>query len=251
MGAGIEVKLQAFEGPLELLLHLIEKNKVSIYDIPIVMITEQYMEYLNQMDRRDLDSMSEFLVMAATLLNIKAKMLLPKKQEENQEEEEDPRLELVRRLIEYKMYHYAAMELKDRQLDANKSMYKKKDLPKEVLEYKEEIDPKTLVDGITLQKLNEIFQSVMKKQVDKIDPIRSKFGEIKKEEVSLEEKMQEISEKIRGLRNIRFRTLLEIQASKVQVVVTFLAILELMKTGIVTIRQESLFAEIIVDGCDG
>ena len=149
------------------------------------------------------------------------------------------------------MYHYAAMELKDRQLDANKSMYKKKDLPKEVLEYKEEIDPKTLVDGITLQKLNEIFQSVMKKQVDKIDPIRSKFGEIKKEEVSLEEKMQEISEKIRGLKNIRFRTLLEIQASKVQVVVTFLAILELMKTGIVTIRQESLFAEIIVDGCDG
>ena len=95
------VKLQVFEGPLDLLLHLLEKNKVNIYDIPIVTITEQYLDYVNHMEEEDLDVMSEFLVMAATLIRIKSKMLLPKVTEDD-EEEEDPRDELVRRLLEYK-----------------------------------------------------------------------------------------------------------------------------------------------------
>ena len=117
MGKGIPVKLQVFEGPLDLLLHLIDKNKIDIYDIPIVEITNQYMEYIQAMDRADLNVMSEFLVMAATLIKIKSKMLLPK-DEEDPEDEEDPREELVRRLLEYKMYKCMANELKDRQLDA-------------------------------------------------------------------------------------------------------------------------------------
>ena len=97
----IDIRLDAFEGPLDLLLHLIEKNKINIYDIPIVLITEQYMEYLEAMEEAyPLESFSEFLVMAATLLRIKSKMLLPK--EEKEEETEDPREELVRRLMEYK-----------------------------------------------------------------------------------------------------------------------------------------------------
>ena len=100
---GISVKLEAFEGPLDLLLHLIDKNKVNIYDIPIVEITKQYMEYLQEMQRRDLNVMSEFLVMAATLLDIKSKMLLPKEVNEDGEEE-DPRQELVEKLLEYKLY---------------------------------------------------------------------------------------------------------------------------------------------------
>ena len=108
-------KLQVFEGPLDLLLYLIEKNKVNIYDIPIVEITAQYMEYVNQMKKDNLDTLSEFLVMAATLLDIKSKMLLPKKEEEEQEQE-DPRAELVQQLLEYKMYKCMANELKDRQL---------------------------------------------------------------------------------------------------------------------------------------
>ena len=119
----ISVKLQAFEGPLDLLLHLIDKNKVNIYDIPIVMITEQYLEYVNAMDKTDLNVVSEFLVMAATLLDIKSRMLLPA--EVNEEgEEEDPRAELVEKLLEYKMYKYMAYELKDRQVDAMRSLYK-------------------------------------------------------------------------------------------------------------------------------
>ncbi|MEG1575776.1 MAG: segregation/condensation protein A, partial [Clostridium sp.] len=99
----ISYKLENFEGPLDLLLHLIEKNKVSIYDIPIVLITEQYLAYVSHMEKQDLDVVSDFLVMAATLIAIKSKMLLPADEPED-EEEEDPRAELVRRLLEYKTY---------------------------------------------------------------------------------------------------------------------------------------------------
>ncbi len=246
---GIDVKLQVFEGPLDLLLHLIEKNKVNIYDIPIVSITEQYLEYIETMERSDLDVMSEFLVMAATLINIKSKMLLPKDEEE-EAEEDDPREELVRRLLEYKMYKYAAYELKDMQLDASKALYKKSTIPEEIEEYVEDIDPATLVDGMTLSKLNEIFKSIMRKQVDKVDPIRSKFGTIEKEEVNIEDKMADIRAEVRGLRGISFRTLLEMQASKINVIVTFLAILELMKVGAITIRQNELFDDIVIDSLD-
>ena len=135
----ISVKLEAFEGPLDLLLHLIEKNKVDIYDIPIVMITEQYLDYIKAMETEDMNVMSEFLVMAATLLDIKCRMLLPK--EVNEEgEEEDPRAELVQKLLEYKMYKYMAYELKDRQVDAAKTWFKDKTLPKEIEDYRPPID---------------------------------------------------------------------------------------------------------------
>jgi segregation and condensation protein A len=245
----IDVKLQVFEGPLDLLLHLIEKNQVNIYDIPIVLITEQYLAYVNEMQRQDLDVMSEFLVMAATLINIKAKMLLPKEEEE-EKEEEDPRAELVRRLLEYKMYKYAATELKDMELDASYAFYKQPTIPEEVADYKEDIDPVELCDGMTLSRLNEIFQMVMKKQVDKIDPIRSKFGTIEKEEVNIEDKMKEVREQVAGLKGISFRTLLEIQASKLNIIVTFMAVLELMKTGAITVRQDGLFGDIIIDSTE-
>ena len=178
------IKLQVFEGPLDLLLHLLDKNKVNIYDIPIVEITAQYMEYITEMKRRDLNVMSEFLVMAATLIDIKSKMRLPKSEEE-QEEEEDPRAELVQQLLEYKMYKCMAYELRDRQMDAGKVMFKEPTIPDEVMAYEEPIDMEELVSDVTLAKLNEIFKSIMKKQVDKVDPIRSKFGKIQKEEVSL------------------------------------------------------------------
>ena len=130
----LEVKLQVFEGPLDLLLHLIEKNKVDIYDIPIVEITEQYLDYVSKMPKDDLDLASEFLVMAATLIDIKSKMLLPKEVDENGEEI-DPRAELVEKLIEYKVYKYAAVELRDMQVYAGKSLYKEPTIPDEVAKY--------------------------------------------------------------------------------------------------------------------
>ena len=107
----ISVKLEKFEGPLDLLLHLIEKNKIDIYDIPIVEITAQYLEYIRQMQEEDMNVMSEFLLMAATLIDIKCKMLLPAEVNEDGEEE-DPRAELVQKLLEYKMYKYMSLELR-------------------------------------------------------------------------------------------------------------------------------------------
>ena len=168
MDEKLEFKINQFEGPLDLLLHLIDKNKFNIFDIPIVEITEQYLDYLNRMQEENLDVMSEFLVMAATLISIKAKMLLPREEKE-EEEEEDPRAELVRRLLEYKMYKYASLELKDMNLDAGKNYYKPATIPKEVLEYKEEIDPAEVIGDVTLAKLNEIFTQVMKRTVDRVD----------------------------------------------------------------------------------
>lgn len=242
---GIPVKLQVFEGPLDLLLHLIDKNKIDIYDIPIVEITNQYMEYIRAMDKEDLNIMSEFLLMAATLLDIKCRMLLPK--EVNEEgEEEDPRQELVEQLLEYKMYKYMSYELRDRQVEGERSWYKEPAIPEEVQEYVEPVDLDILLDGLTLAKLNSIFKDVIKKQVDKIDPVRSSFGKIEKEEVTLPQKLDYVLDYAREHRKFGFRQLLERQCSKTQIVVTFLAILQLMKEGAIDIDQEQPFEDIMI-----
>lgn len=242
---GIPVKLEVFEGPLDLLLHLIDKNKLNIYDIPIVLITEQYMDYIKQMESKDMEIMSEFLVMAATLLNIKSKMLLPKEVTEDLEEE-DPRRELVERLLEYKMYKYMSFELKDRQLDASKVIFKDPSIPDEIKGYKEEIVVEDLLADITLAKLHTIFKSVVKKQVDKIDPIRSKFRHVEREEINLADKMLFLEEFGKSHETFSFRMLLEAQASKMEMIVTFLGILEMMKVGKFKIVQENIFDDIII-----
>lgn len=243
---GIPVKLNVFEGPLDLLLHLIDKNKIDIYDIPIVEITGQYMEYIQDMEESDLGVMSEFMVMAATLLDIKCKMLLPK--EINEEgEEEDPRAELVEKLLEYKMYKFMSYELKDKMDEAANVFFKKPTIPDDVLKYKEPVDPQELLAGMTLEKLNAIYKSIIRRQEDKIDPIRSKFGKIEKEEVSLSDKMLELREYAKEHRRFSFRNLLEGQHSRIQVIVTFLSILELMKMGHIHAEQEELFDDISVE----
>jgi len=241
----LNIKLQVFEGPLDLLLHLIEKNKVDIYDIPIASITEQYLEYIKLMQKDDLNVASEFLVMAATLLEIKSKMLLPA--EVNEEgEEEDPRAELVEKLIEYKMYKYMSLELKDRQFDANRMIFKSASLPQEINDYNEPIDYDKLVGDMTLVKLNQIFKSIMKRQIDKVDPIRSQFGKIEKDEVNLEEKTEYVENFIRFHKSFSFRDLLKKQKSKMDTVVTFLIVLEMIKTGKILIVQDDLFDDIMI-----
>lgn len=242
---GLSVTLEVFEGPLDLLLYLIEKNKIDIYDIPIVVITEQYLDYIKKMQTEDMNVMSEFLVMAATLLDIKCRMLLPK--EVNEEgEEEDPRAELVQKLLEYKMYKYMAYELRDKQVDAAKSWYKKPMLPKEVADYLYPIDYEELLGGLSLSKLHEIFKAVMRRQEEKIDPIRSRFGKIEKDEINLEEKQVYIEEYVKNHKRFSFRNLLEKQGSKMEVIVTFMAVLEMMKQGIISIEQEDTFADIVI-----
>lgn len=243
---GIPVKLEVFEGPLDLLLHLIDKNKIDIYDIPIVEITNQYMEYIRNMQREDLNIMSEFLVMAATLLDIKCRMLLPK--EVNEEgEEEDPRQELVEQLLQYKMYKYISYELKDREQDADMVLYRQPTIPEEVAEYVEPVDLDRLLGDLTLQKLNAIFKDVMKRQTDKIDPVRSRFGKIEKEEVTLSGKFTYIHSYMKDHKKFSFRQLLEKQHSKMHIVVTFLAVLEMMKLGEIRVQQEETCGDIMIE----
>ncbi len=239
----IPVKLEAFEGPLDLLLHLIDKNKVNIYDIPIALITDQYLDYIKQMESKSLEIMSEFLVMAATLINIKSRMLLPAPETE-EEEAVDPRQELVDRLLEYKMYKYISVELKDREMDASRVLFKPPTIPQEISDFKEEINVEDLLSDLTLAKLHEIFKSIVKKQADKIDPIRSKFGKIEKEEINLSEKFIQIQEYGLLHKTFSFRNLLESAHSRMEVIVSFLCILELIKIGRLRIEQENLFDDI-------
>lgn len=244
----ISYKLDNFEGPLDLLLHLIEKNKVSIYDIPIVTITEQYLDYVNHMEHEDLDVVSDFLVMAATLLDIKSRMLLPKTEsEEDEEDEEDPRAELVRRLLEYKMYKYMAEELEEREQEAELHFFKEPTIPKEVAKYEEPLDLDKLLDGLTLAKLQKIFDGIMKRNANKLDPVRSRFGTIRREPISLEQKVKSVLSYARGHKRFRFSDVIERESDRLDIVVSFLAVLELMKMGRIYLVQENLFDDMQIE----
>ncbi|MCM1308203.1 MAG: segregation/condensation protein A [Butyrivibrio sp.] len=241
----LEVKLEAFEGPLDLLLHLIDKNKVNIYDIPIALITDQYLDYVAGMEKRDLNVASEFLVMAAMLLDIKSRMLLPKEPEPD-EECGDPRQELVDKLLEYKMYKYMSYELKDRLTDADRAMFRQSSLPDEVAAYEEPVDLEELTRDISLVKLREIFNEVMRRSEDKIDPVRSKFGKIEKEEIDLDERAEYVREYITSHRSCSFRRLL-VRKSRMEIIVTFLVVLEMIKSGTVSAVQESRSDDIMIN----
>jgi segregation and condensation protein A len=241
----LQVKLEAFEGPLDLLLHLIDKNKVDIYNIPIVMITEQYLEYIQEIEEQDMDLMSEFLVMAATLLDIKCRMLLPPEKDE-EGEEIDPRADLVRRLLEYKMYKYMSFELREREVIAGRSLFKKETLPPEVRDYQEPIDYEEALGDATLQKLYELMQMLLKRQEDKIDPLHSRFGEVEQDEIDLERKMAYVERYLEQRQRFSCRDLLEQQKGKMEIIVTFLVILELMKLGKIAAKQNARHGDIMI-----
>ena len=242
----IPLKLQVFEGPMDLLMHLIEKNKIDIYDIPIVTITDQYLEYVRQMDRDDMNVTSEFLVMAATLLDIKSRMLLPK--EENEEgEEEDPRDELVRRLLEYKMYKYMSEELREKSRHAGLSYFKPQDLPEEVRSYVPPLNYEELIGDRTARSLQDIFKDVLKRKKNRVDPVRSGFGKIRREEISVADKELYVKAYLAAHPHADFRQMLEREDSKEEIIVTFLVILELMKYQKIRITQEEAFGRILID----
>ena len=231
-------RLEAFEGPLDLLLHLIEKNKVDIYDIPIATITDQYMEYISHMGR-NAEVMSEFLVMAATLLDIKAKMLLPKKENE-EEAEEDPRAELVRQLLEYKLYKFMSYELKDKEINASKSLYRQPDIPDEVQNYVAPVDLDIFLKDVTLERLKSVFDDVIKRSKEKINEDAIRFGKIKRESISLPDKLDYLRKYTVKHKKFSFRQLIENQVTRENIIVTFLAVLELMKAGqLVAIQKNS------------
>ena len=244
---GIPVKLQAFEGPLDLLLHLIDKHKIDRYDIPVSLITDQYLEYIQQMREQKMEIASEFLVMAATLLELKSRMLLPKEEKPDEEEEEtDPREELVKRLLEYKMVRYQADELRDRSVEASRNLYREQQLPEEVKTYEPPIDYEKLIGKATIESLEKTFQEVLRRQRNRVDTVRSGFGKIEREEYDVVGRERYIRERIAKADNLSFRALLEEQPGKEEIIVTFLVVLDMAKSGEIHLIQDDNFGEILI-----
>ena len=226
----LNVKLPAFEGPLALLLHLINKNKVDIYDIPIAEITDQYLAYIADMEEVDLDLMSDFLLMAATLLDIKARMLLPEPEQE-EEEEEDPRAELVARLIEYRKYKLLSGELRDIALGSEQLVFRAECLPREVAEYKPPVDLDNLLVGVDLLKLKQIFEDVLKQHAEREEQKKKGVGRITHEVIPIETGIRNVKRMVKRAKRQSFRKLFKGRKSRDEVIVTFLAVLELLKAG--------------------
>ena len=245
----ISYKLDAFEGPLDLLLHLIEKNKIDIYDIPIVQITEQYLEYVNRLEEEDLEIISDFLIMAVTLLEIKAKMLLPAKEEE--EEEGDVREELVQRLLEYKKYKEMGKLLHKKEEAAPMSIQKEPSIPEEVERYSPPLDVDYLLKGIDLLRLRETMREIVRRKEDRKDTLRSNFGRIKREKISLQGKIKDVLAYAKAHGRFSFRQMLHNAKGKTETVVSFLAILELMKMGKISLTQEKAFSDLHIEVKEG
>lgn len=241
----LSVKLENFEGPLDLLLHLVDKNKVDIYDIPIVVITDQYLEHIHLMENNKMDSMSEFIEMAALLISIKIKMLLPC-YEEDEEDEEDPREALIQKLLEYKKYKLISETLKEKHIQADKIIFKEATIPLEIMNYTQKPDVEALLSSIEFAKLYQVFQSVLKRNLDKIDTIRSEFGDIEREEFTVQDKLIQLLNMRENYSSLSFVDLLDNMTTRVEMIVTFLAILELIKMGSIKVQQVEVFDDIII-----
>lgn len=241
----IQVKLDVFEGPLDLLLHLIEKNKLNIYDVHISIVTEQYMEYLNKMEQMDMGIASEFILMAATLLSIKSKMLIPTIQQD-EDIVDDPREELINQLILYKRYKLIGQELNKIIESSDEKVFKNSSFPEEFSTQENNYNLNELLNGISLECLQNIFCKIVKQQHEKIDPIRSNFNSIVKEEFTTEDKINYLLLKLKEKQQLLFSYLISKQNSKNECIVLFLAMLELVKTNNIRIVQNNLFDDIII-----
>ena len=238
MESDYKVKLEVFEGPLDLLLYLIKKEEVDIYDIPIERITNQYMEYLSLMQLLNLEVAGEFLVMAATLMYIKSRMLLPADQQvtdSEAEEGEDPRWELIRQLVEYKKFKEAAVQLAQREDEQANLFTRAGDTGIEV-------DAKEVpLAEVSIFDLIAAFNEVLKKASARHD-----FREIYEEKFTVSDKIEEILYTLRERSEIKFLELFSDSASRAEVVVTFLALLELIRLKRLQVRQPEAFGEINV-----
>jgi segregation and condensation protein A len=244
----LELKLESFEGPMDLLLSLIEKNKIDIYDIPIALITDQYMDYLSRMDSEKMDNMSEFIVMASKLLRIKSKMLLPKAVND-EEDEGDPRDELVSRLIEYKLFKQLAEGLDERQENAGTRYFGSGD--KAMIERARVDVPIRLdeiLEGITGQLLDETYNDLMRRAEVKPDKAKVVARAVYVETFKIDEKMEYIQNLLRINKSIAFKKMFRPNSTKTEIVVTFMAMLELVKNAKVFARQEVAFGEIMIYG---
>jgi segregation and condensation protein A len=241
-GEAFRVALPNFEGPLDLLLHLIKEHKLDIFDIPIALITRKYVEYIDRMRALDLDIAGEFLVMAATLANIKSRLLLPRQEQaaaaaevETVEEQSDPRAELVRRLLEYQKYKEAAETL-GRQDILHRDVFTR-NVPVEKVPIPE--DEVGLVE-ISVYKLIEALDRVLQTAAPKLQ------HQVVREKVSLSEAIQAIVARLRAEPQLSFNSLFEGAKTRSEIIITFLAMLEMVKRKLIRVYQEQDLGDIIL-----
>lgn len=220
----VQIALPVFEGPLDLLLHLIQENKIDIYDIPVALITKQYLEYLELMKEIDLNIASEFLLMAATLIYIKSRMLLPRQQPV----EEDPRQELVEKLIEYQKFKEASQILKERYKVWSMAFPRKTSGQEEFL-----------LQELSIFDLLTAFKKLLETSEPKIY--------IPRQYIKVEDKIEEIMNTLKIKKSVTFQELFKPGASKLEIIVTFLALLELLKLGTIKAYQEKPFSKILIN----
>jgi segregation and condensation protein A len=232
-----KIKLEVFEGPLDLLLYLIKKDEVNIYDIPIAQITDQYLEYLDLIKMLDLDVVGDFLVMAATLMQIKSKMLLPPDPSEQAQEEEDPRDELVRRLLEYKKFKEAASELQNKE-KIRQDFFSRTIDEQKLKEIKEEATE--VYFEANLFDLISAFANALKNVPKNV------FYEVIREEFTVEQKIHDILHLFLHRPKVFLTELFAKARSKDEIIVTFMAILELIRLREVVAMQKGIFSEIEV-----
>lgn len=237
-----KIMIDAFEGPMDLLLHLIDKAQIDIYDIPINDITEQFIQYIYHMEELNLDIASEFLIMAATLVEIKSKMLLPsEKQDTNLQlemEELDPRAELVRRLVEYKKYKAVSKELRLFEDMQSKVYYKPKE---DLFDYDEsEVKLEGLDVNILLKSISKIIEK--RSKTDRVLDI----SEIQRDEYTLEECINDIQDMLKTNAILYFSNLIDENSSRKEIIVCFLSVLELIRMKEIIVEQEEDFSDLII-----
>ena len=232
------VQLPIFEGPLDLLLHLIKKNEIHIYDIPIALITQQYLSYMDLMKSLNLNIAGEFLVMAATLIHIKSKMLLPPEDQEEELQEEDPRVELVQRLLEYQRYKEAAERLAQKEEIWREVFHRENDSA-------EQIEQEVVLTEVSLFDLMEALQTVLARVP------KDQVLEIVSDEMSVRKKMSLLMERLEKMGGLAFEHLFEEGQTRAAVIMTFLALLELVKLQLVVVQQIKLFETIWVTRASG
>ena len=234
------VRLDVFEGPLDLLLHLVKKNEVDLSDLPVATITDQYISYIDLLQQLDLDRAGEYLVMAATLLHLKSRLLLPSEEVVDEESGEDPRAELARQLLEYQRFREAA-EMLDRNSMLGRDVFTRVPLRNEAIDGQDVVrDVMDEIYDVSLGDLLDALQEVLKNAEPGI------VHQVLLEQVSLRERVHLVLDLLRERTQVAFTDLFSTDISRLQILVTFLAALELVRTRIIDINQDERFGPIML-----
>ena len=239
-----KIKVADFEGPFDLLLHLIKKNKMDIYYVEIYKVTNQYLEYLNTRKVMDLEITSEFIVVAATLIEIKSKNLLPKVKVEEEENEEDIEIKLMERLIEYKRFKAVSEFFNDKYVSSGEVFSKKPEVIEEIKP--EKVDNDDIFKNITLLDLYNIYNKILENYREKQNKVNVVQKKIYVDKYKVEDKMEELLKKFNSVEVIEFNNLMKESSCKLETVVIFLALLELIKIRTIQVFQDENFSNILI-----